>query len=102
MMPMSPVIKKGRDEVQLPEVVYAKDQPEYIPLPVVKQRSGIVTSRWRLTIRERLSVLLHGSVYLQIHTFNRPLQPTRMSVESPEIGWMDCVDPLDAEKMKEN
>ena len=98
MQPVSPVI----DSPYIHEVVYAKDQPEYIPLPVVKQRNGVLTSRWKLSWKERLRVLFSGSIYLQICTFNQPLQPSRVSVEPPEIHWADCVHPSDAEKAKQN
>lgn len=100
MQPISPSMRD--DGVPLPEIVYAKDQPEYIPLPVVKERNGTVTSRWKLTWKERLSVLFGGSIYLQIATFNRPLQPVRLSVEPLIIKWEDCVRPMDAEKAKQN
>jgi hypothetical protein len=53
MNPVSPVIPG----VDLPETVYAKDQPESQPLTVFKQEDGTVLSRWRLTWRERLRVL---------------------------------------------
>lgn len=103
MTPISPVIEKDENyDGPLPEVVYAKNQPEYIPLPVVKERSGIVTSRWKLTWKERFRALIRGHIYLQIHTFNSALQPTRMSVDPPIIHWEDCIHPLDAEKMKAN
>lgn len=81
MQPVSPVIPG----LELPEVVYAKDQPEYNPLPVFKDENGTVVSRWRLTWRERLCVLLRGDVYLTVMTFNRPLQPVRLETEPPGI-----------------
>ena len=48
--------------IEFPEqnCVYAKDQPEYLPLPVHKTEDGMVVSCWRLTWRERLRVLLTG------------------------------------------
>jgi hypothetical protein len=46
--PVSPIVPG----LKLPEVVYAKDQPQYEPLPVFKQDDGIVLSRWKLTWRE--------------------------------------------------
>ena len=81
MRPVSPVIPS----VDFPEVVYAKDQPQYIPLPVVKEADGRVTTRWKLTWKERLKVFLAGNVYLQVCTFNHPLQPLRMTAEPPAI-----------------
>lgn len=81
MKPASPVIPG----VELPETIYAKDQPEYTPLPVFKQEDGTVLSRWHLTWRERLRVLLFGDVYLFCLTFNRSLQPVALQVEPPRV-----------------
>jgi len=78
MLPATPVLDGYR------EVVIAKDQPEYIPLPAVI-RHGIVTSRWKMTWRERIVALLTGNVYLQVMTFNRPLQPVILSVDKPQM-----------------
>jgi hypothetical protein len=61
--------------------VYAKDQPEYLPLPSHRSRDGIVTSCWKMSFKERLRVLLSGRVYVKILTFNRPLQPLKLTVE---------------------
>lgn len=79
MKPASPVIQ-GYDEV-----VYAENQPEYNPLPSIKQSDGCVVTRWSMTWRERLKVLLTGSVYLEVLTFNQPLQPLKMSVDAPQV-----------------
>lgn len=67
-------------------VVIAKDQPEYLPLPAHRFKddpSGRIAFCWRMTWRERLSVLLTGKVWHQVLTFNQPLQPQLMSVEKP-------------------
>ena len=63
--------------------VYAKDQPEYLPLPVHKTPDGEVTSCWALTWRERLRVLLTGRIWWTVLTFNLPLQPLRPDVYNP-------------------
>ena len=55
--------------------IYAKDQPEYLPLPVHKSNKGIVTSCWRFSLIERIKVLFGSRIYWQQHTFNQPLQP---------------------------
>ena len=62
---------------------YAKDQPEYLPLPVLKTAEGEVFSCWSLTWRERLRVLLTGRIWYSVLTFNRPLQPQLPSVRKP-------------------
>jgi len=64
-------------------VTYAKNQPEYLPLPAYKTSDGMVTSCWGLSFFERLKVVLIGKIYLEVLTFNQPLQPLRMSVSKP-------------------
>jgi hypothetical protein len=79
--PQSPIIPG----VELPEIVYAKNQPEYRSLPVFRDNDGTVLTRWRLTWRERLLVLWRGDVYLFVSTFNKPLQPLMMEIERPKV-----------------
>jgi len=62
---------------------YAESQPEYLTLPVHKTDGGRVTSCWKLSFFERVRVALAGKIYLQVMTFNQPLQPLRMSVSNP-------------------
>ena len=60
--------------------IYAKNQPEYLPLPVYKTGDGTVKSCWKLSFHERLKVLLTGKIWLMVMTFNHPLQPSLLSV----------------------
>ena len=83
MKPISPVLPKN--PFGLPEVVFAKNQPEYLPLPAVVTTDGCVTSRWRFNWKERLHVLLFGNLWLQQYAFRQPLQPQRPSVFEPEF-----------------
>ena len=50
--------------------IYAKDQPEYLPLPVHKTPDGEVVSCWSLTWTERLKVLFRGHIWRSVLTFN--------------------------------
>ena len=63
--------------------VYAKDQPEYLPLPVHKTEDGMVISCWALTWRERFKMLFTGRMWWSVLTFNYPLQPQLPSVNRP-------------------
>jgi len=63
--------------------VYAKDQPEYQPLPCYKTEDGMVVTCWQLTIRERLCVLFTGKMWWSVLTFNSPLQPQLPQVANP-------------------
>lgn len=69
-------------------VVIAKDQPEYKPLPAFKRAndpSGLIVCCWKLSIRERLTVLFSGLIWHSVLTFNRPLQPQLLTAEKPEM-----------------
>ena len=85
MEPMTPVLPKQPKTREF-EMVYAKDQPEYRPLPVVKCSDGTVISRWRLTWTERLRVLFTGNLFFQQLTFNQPLQPQLPTVTEPQLS----------------
>ena len=66
-------------------VVYAENQPEYLPLPVFKTKDGEVISCWGLSIFERIKILLLGKVWLSVLTFNKSLQSLLMSVDKPVL-----------------
>lgn len=84
MTPVSPVLPSQPNTLPL-EIVFAKDQPEYRPLPVIRCDDGTVISRWRLTWWERLTVLCRGSFYFRQLTFNGPLQPQLPSIDEPRL-----------------
>lgn len=76
------------------EVVYAKDQPEYIPLRTLQGNAPRVPvlSRWTLTTKQRELIANGADIYLEINTFiNRetgrpnPLQPIRMAVSDGKL-----------------
>lgn len=76
MQPESPVLP-GYDQS---EIVIAKDQPEYRPLPSLRNIDGVVLTRWSLTEGERAAVAAGADIYLSVHTFNHPLQPVMLEV----------------------
>ncbi len=82
MTPLEQIIP-GFDIPEDELVIYAKDQPEYIPLPAWKGPDGMRVTRWKLTLGERLRILFGGSIWLSILTFNRPLQPVKLTTECP-------------------
>lgn len=78
--------------IEFPEqtIVIAKDQPEYLPMPAHRRANdpeGLVTCCWKLSWRERLAVLLRGTIWHQILTFNAALQPQLLLTEKPEELW---------------
>lgn len=74
-------------EFSLQNTVYAKDQPEYLPLPAYRTPDvEEVTACWGMSWRERIRVLLTGRVYVTLLTFGKPLTPSIVSTEPPEVG----------------
>lgn len=59
-------------------VIFAEDQPEYLPLPAYSQPDGIVTSCWQPSEEERQHIANGGPIYIDLWTFGMPLQPTRV------------------------
>lgn len=71
-------------------VIFAKGQPEYLPLPAYRPNvprsedpKGEVIVCLKMGIRERMKVLVTGRVWLKMLTFHLPLQPIQMSVDYP-------------------
>jgi hypothetical protein len=75
--------------IKFPEhnVVFAKNQPQYQPLPVLKYSSpeGDVVSCWALSWKERFRILFSGRIWLCLMTFNDPLQPIYMTTKKAEV-----------------
>ncbi len=76
--------------IEFPEqtTVYAKDQPEYLPLPAHRfagDPQGRIACCWQLTWRERFTLLWRGVLWHQVLTFKQPLQPQLLTVEKPEM-----------------
>ena len=65
-------------------LVIAKDQPQYRPLPA-HYYEGVVTTCWQLTWRERFKALFYGLFWLQVMTFGKSIQPLMPSFTKPEI-----------------
>lgn len=61
----------------------AEHQKEYLPLPVYHAADGTIVSCWRLSIWERLKLLVTGRIWVLQLTFHQPLQPQALQVRSP-------------------
>jgi hypothetical protein len=48
------------------EVTFAKDQPEYIPLPARVDEHGVVTTEWKPSVEELQTLLRGGRVRLSM------------------------------------
>lgn len=68
--------------------IFAKDQPEYIPLPAWKNKigdRGEVVSCWKLNPWERIKIIFTGRVWLLVCTMNNPLYPVIVSVNRDDV-----------------
>lgn len=75
--------------IEFPEqnVVFAKDQPEYLPLPAFRNDCGMgeVISCWKLTPRERLRILFTGKLWVSLAMFGKPLIPSLLTTKKSEV-----------------
>ena len=62
-------------------VVFAKDQPEYLQLPAYRSKEGIVNTCWKLSFVERIKLLFTGKIYVSLLTWNKPLQPLKVDTK---------------------
>lgn len=89
---MKPIEFEGQTDV------YAKDQPEYQPLPVLKLEGskGEVIACWKMSFWERVKVLFTGKVWVSLLSFNKPLTPSYITVNRKEVFSL----PTDKERKK--
>lgn len=78
----SPVVPNEEHE----ERIIAKDQPQYLPLPVIELGKGVMLARWTLNEAERRIVAETGNIFMLMWTFNTPVMPHRLFVERPNIA----------------
>ena len=63
-------------------IVWAKKQPPFLPLPAWSDERESITV-WKLTWRERVTLLFTGHLWHRQMNFGHPLQGVSMSVEVP-------------------
>ena len=66
-------------------VVFGKDQKEYEPLPALVFQDGEVMTCWKLSWKEVIKLVLTRKVWHSMLTFNKPLQPTLLTVDKNEL-----------------
>ena len=78
---MKPINFKGQN------VVFAKDQPEYLPLPAhnAMDDKGTVIFCESLSMRERVKLLFTGKIWCSLLTFKTPLQPSFFTVDKWKV-----------------
>lgn len=79
MKPVSPVIPGGN----FTEIVIAKNQPEYMPLPVIPFTNGAILSRWSLDEAERKAIKVSGEVFIYLMTFGKEKPECSFQVDNP-------------------
>jgi hypothetical protein len=81
MIPVSPVMP-GSEDI---EMVFGKNQPQYIPLPAVylDQPNRPVITRWRFTNEERAAIADGADIVHTSLTFWHDLQPICLQVCFP-------------------
>lgn len=78
-------------------VVFAKNQEEYLNLPAHKvgqSLSGEIVFCESLSLKERIKVLFTGKIWVSLLTFNKPLTPSYFTVNKKEL--------LDVEQIVKN
>jgi len=78
------------DPIEFPEhnTVFAKNQPQYIPVPAYRfdpraDASERVIFCWQLSPEELKEVNRHGVIWHAVATFGQPLQPQQLGVLPP-------------------
>lgn len=72
-------------EFEQHNVVFAKDQKEYQPLPAYAQDNGLVTFCMELDDRELEAVVKTNILRLPVLTFGRSAQPIRVTTIEPSF-----------------
>ncbi len=67
-------------------VTFAKDQPQYDPLPALVDREGVVLTEWQPSEAERAALARGENIRLWIWTCGRPLQPVALGVTDERKG----------------
>ena len=68
--------------------VAAKDQPPYLPLPMLRFKNdpkGHVISCWKLTFLERIKVLRYGIIWMDLLCFNNKITPSKLTVNRKDV-----------------
>lgn len=66
-------------------VVYAKDQKEYHPLPALKFEDGEVLTCWKLSWKELFRVVFTRRIWVAQLSFNKPLQPQFVTTDKYDV-----------------
>jgi hypothetical protein len=88
-------IKPEKADYPLSRIVtFAKEQPEYQQLHVLKYAGteGIVVACFGMTWKERWRLFWTGKIWVGIMSFNKPLQPIQLSTQEIKYNAPDLVN----------
>lgn len=77
------------EQLELPgtrAITFARDQPEYQPLPALLYEDGKVLTEWAFSEEERAAIAKGENLRLWIWTFGRPLQPIALHLTDERIA----------------
>lgn len=77
------------DQLALPgteAVTFAKDQPEYLPLPALIYPDGKILTEWSFSEEERAAIARGENLRLWIWTFGDKLQPIALELTNEQQG----------------
>lgn len=62
-------------------------QNQYITLPALKINGaeGHLITKWKLTIPQRLKVLITGTIWMNSMTYNKPFTPMKLSTNRKQL-----------------
>jgi len=63
-------------------IIFAKDQKPYLPLPAYQEGDNIIHC-WQLSFKERIKILITGKLWIHILNFKQPPQPIRPMADCP-------------------
>ena len=66
-------------------MTYAKNQPPYLSLPAHLDKKGVATTCWKVSFIDLIRIVFNRKIWLSTMTFNKPLQPLRMTARKGEL-----------------
>lgn len=70
-------------------VVFAENQPEYLPLPAcqLNDPEKTIVCCWQLSWKEKLQILFTGKIWHSVLTFGQLLQPQLLEIDKPALQY---------------
>lgn len=67
------------------DIVFGKNQPEYLPLPAKQINENTIMTCWELSDDDIVLLASSKKIWLGIKTFGKPLQPVLLSASRSDI-----------------